>query len=151
MNQPCPFCSLSIQEQIFWGLDKVMAVYNISPILPGHSMIIPRRHVVTINELDNEEMTKFFTFARQVTQLLMRAFEADGFDWSLQESEAAGQSFAHLHLHIIPRKTGDLKRPGDWYALLQQNRHVMIDNPDRKLLAPNEISNIIEFIKSHKH
>lgn len=151
MNQSCPFCSLSLQEQVFWDSGEMLAVYNISPILPGHSMVIPRRHVVTINELNGQEMAEFFVFARQVTHLLMRAFDAEGFDWSLQESAAAGQSVAHLHLHIIPRKTDDLKQPDDWYALLEQNRHVMIDSPGRKLLNTDEIRNIIGFIKSHKH
>jgi bis(5'-adenosyl)-triphosphatase len=150
MIQPCPFCSSSVQDQIFHESGKMMAVYNIAPILPGHSLIIPRRHVVSINELNDEEMTEFFSFTRQVTQLLLHVFESEGFDWSLQESEAAGQSIAHLHLHIIPRKTGDLKRPGDWYALLQQNSQELIDSPGRKQLASDEISNIIGFIKSHK-
>lgn len=79
----------------------------------------------------------------------MNVFDADGFDWSLQESEAAGQSVSHLHLHIIPRKGGDLNRPGDWYALLEKQRQTMIDSPGRKKLSPEEIKNTVAYIKKH--
>jgi len=148
MNKACPFCSAEIENQVFLGTESLMAVYNIAPILPGHSMVIPRRHVETIFDLNENELAEMFRFSRKVTELLMKVFDCEGFDWSLQESEAAGQSVAHLHLHIIPRKPGDLARPGDWYAQLEeQRRSAMIDSPGRRPLSSDEIKHVITFIK----
>lgn len=150
MNSACPFCSLGIDNQVFLGNKNMMAVYNLAPILPGHSMVIPRRHVETIFDLTENELAELFRFSRKVTALLMKVFGGEGFDWSLQESEAAGQSVAHLHLHIIPRKPGDLARPGDWYAQLEeQRRAAVIDSSGRKPLSSKEIKNMITFIKNH--
>lgn len=147
MKKDCPLCSPKIRDHIFKETGNMIAVYNIAPILPGHSMIVPKRHVETIFELNDEELADLFRFSREITHLLMNVFDADGFDWSLQESAAAGQSISHLHLHIIPRKTGDLKRPGDWFALLEKQRHTLIDSPRRAKLSPDEIKSTIAFIQ----
>jgi bis(5'-adenosyl)-triphosphatase len=150
MNNTCPFCSTGIENQVFLGNKNMLAIYNLAPILPGHSMVIPRRHVETIFDLNENELAELFRFSRKVTALLMKVFGGEGFDWSLQESEAAGQSVTHLHLHIIPRKPGDLARPGDWYAQLEeQRRAAVIDDKGRKPLSSNEIKNVITFIKNH--
>ncbi len=150
MNKACQFCSAEIENQVFLGTESLMAVYNIAPILPGHSMVIPRRHVETIFDLNEDELAELFRFSRKTTDLLMKVFDCEGFDWSLQESEAAGQSVAHLHLHIIPRKPADLARPGDWYAQLEeQRRSAMIDSPGRRPLSSDEINHVITFIKNH--
>jgi bis(5'-adenosyl)-triphosphatase len=149
MKNNCPFCSPEIRSHIIRKTEDLIAVYNIAPILPGHTMIVPRRHVETIFDLNDQELAGFFRFAKEITQLLMQIFGSEGFDWSLQESEAAGQSIDHLHLHIIPRKTGDLRQPGDWYAMLEEQRHEMIDNPGRKKLSPEEMKKTIAFIQKH--
>lgn len=148
MKNNCPFCSPEISEQIIHENNQMLAVYNIAPILPGHSLVIPRKHLESINELSEQELLEFFTFARKTTRILCSAFGSDGFDWSLQESEAAGQSIAHLHLHIIPRMAGDLKKPGDWYPMLEQNR-CFIDSPERKSLSREEIKSIVSEIQKY--
>ena len=149
MKENCPLCSPKIRDHIFSESGAMMAIYNIAPILPGHSMIVPKRHVESIFKLNDEELVDLFRFSREITHLLMNVFGADGFDWSLQESEAAGQSVSHLHLHIIPRQTGDLKQPGDWYAMLEKQRHTLIDNPGRKKLSLEEMKNTVAYIQQH--
>ncbi|MGB4205219.1 MAG: HIT family protein [Bacteroidales bacterium] len=148
MNHDCPFCSPSIEDHVFMETTDMLAVYNISPILPGHSMVIPRRHVESVNDLSDNELDLLFRFARKVTKLLVSFFKAEGFDWSLQESEAAGQSIYHVHLHIIPRKTGDLEQPGDWYSRLQESKKELIDNSLRRKLSKKEISEIVTSLKT---
>jgi bis(5'-adenosyl)-triphosphatase len=149
MKENCPLCSPKIRDHIFRETVKMMAVYNIAPILPGHSMIVPKRHIESIFGLNDDELAELFRFSREITHILMNVFGSDGFDWSLQESEAAGQSVSHLHLHIIPRKNFDLKRPGDWYALLEKQRQTMIDSPGRKKLSPEEIKSTVAYIQKH--
>ena len=148
MENRCPFCSDQIKKQVFLECDDMLAIYNISPILPGHSLIIPKKHFETINDFTESELTVFFNFARKATQLLCLAFGSEGFDWSLQESEAAGQSIPHLHLHIIPRKKNDLNNPGDWFQMLEKNRYQALDSKNRKPVSSTEIESVIRHIRS---
>jgi len=114
----CPFCATTIPDLTFMESDRFRAIVNIAPILPGHSLVIPKRHVESLLALDDAEIAEMVNLSRRAAALLKRAHEADGFDWTIQESEAAGQSVPHLHLHLIPRKKGDLPDPGDWYPRL---------------------------------
>jgi bis(5'-adenosyl)-triphosphatase len=149
MIQQCPFCSANILKHVFLDSGSMRAVYNIAPILPGHSMVIPRRHIESIFELSENEISELFSFARRTTHVLMKSFTADGYDWSIQESETAGQTIMHLHLHIIPRKKGDLKEPGDWYPMLERNRNTWIDSHNRERLGDNEIENLLAHIRKY--
>ncbi len=109
-----------------------MAVLNHSPILPGHLLIIPEQHIESLHALAEEQIGRFFTFARAITGFITQLHNADAYDWSLQEGEAAGQSVSHLHLHIIPRQTNDLNPDEDWYVKLQTSK--AIDDSNREIM-----------------
>ena len=111
----CPFCRPWISEAVFAESQNFMAVYNIAPILPGHSLIVPKRHLESILDLSENELSEMMIFARKVTTVLLEVFHAEAFDWSVQDKEAAGQTISHLHLHMVPRLVGDLNEPGNWY------------------------------------
>ncbi len=115
----CPFDYPRIRTTEYAGNDDFAAIYNIAPVLPGHSLIVPRRHVARLGFLSEDEMCRFFTFARKITEFLVVQFEADGFDWTIQDGLSAGQTVGHVHLHVIPRWPDDLPSPGDWYSLLK--------------------------------
>ena len=53
----CPFCHTSIADAVFARSDNFLAVYNIAPIFPGHSLIIPRKHIESVMGLDEEKLT----------------------------------------------------------------------------------------------
>ena len=108
----CPFCNESIQSSVFYETRDFMAVFNIAPVLPGHSLVIPRAHHTSILSLSDEELTDFFKTARSALLILMKAFHTEAFDWSIQEKPEAGQTIEHLHLHIVPRVMDDLLHPG---------------------------------------
>src|ERR1041385_9572891 len=88
----CPFDRERITRPTLAGNDRFAAIYNVAPIVPGHSLVVPRRHVERFMGLNESELCQFFVFARRVTDMLMAAFEADGFDWSIQDGESAGQT-----------------------------------------------------------
>lgn len=121
-KEDCPFDNHKVDEAEFAGTEDFAAIYNSAPVLPGHTLIIPRRHVENLLDLEDTECCRMVEFARQVTKVLLSVFEADSFDWTIQNGEAAGQTVPHVHLHIIPRYTGDLAAPGDWYPELEQMR-----------------------------
>ena len=124
-----------------------MAIYNIAPVLPGHSLVIPKRHITGILELDHDQLAGFFETARIALKILMKAFNTDAFDWSVQEKPEAGQTIAHLHLHIVPRIKNDMKNPGDWYPLIRENDEALIDSLNRKRLNQQAMQQIVSELK----
>jgi len=143
----CPFCAHNVQSSVFYSYGANLAIYNIAPVLPGHSLIIPQRHVTGIMQLSRSELTDFFETARMALKVLMKAFNTDSFDWSVQEKPEAGQTIEHLHLHIVPRLKGDLKHPGDWYPLIQNNDEDIIDSIYRTKLNQNAMQQIVSELK----
>ena len=150
----CPFCSSNINHARFHESENFLAIYNIAPILPGHSLIIPKWHVESLLELDDEKLYELMMFSRDTTKILLSVFKSSGFDWTIQEGEEAGQSIPHLHLHLIPRRQNDLSQPGDWYPLVKESEAEIIDSEARPRLSANEmkviVSKIREFIDLRK-
>lgn len=108
----CIFCAIVagdlpssvVHEDAHW-----MAVMDIHPIRSGHVLIVPKRHVGRIAELDPSAQQRLFAMADAV----MRAQEASGHavgggNLLLNDGIAANQHIPHLHLHCIPRKRGDM-------------------------------------------
>jgi bis(5'-adenosyl)-triphosphatase len=124
-----------------------MAIYNIAPVLPGHSLVIPKAHLTGILELSDKQLFDFFDTARMALRILMKAFNTDAFDWSIQEKPEAGQTIEHLHLHIVPRLKGDLPRPGEWYPLIHLNDEEIIDSGNRARFGAGAIQQIVDVLK----
>jgi bis(5'-adenosyl)-triphosphatase len=148
---PCPFCDPAVQAATFAETERFRAIYNIAPILPGHSLVIPKAHVESFMDLSDEDTAGLMIFARQVARLLGKAFKAASFDWTIQDGLPAGQTVAHLHLHLIPRKTDDLPSPGDWYPRLEENEMGLaggIDSATRTRLKAHEMKTIIDTLRN---
>lgn len=144
----CPFCQKDISEIAFLENENFYAIYNIAPILPGHSLIIPKKHKFSLFELNEEELKQFILLGQKAGKVLSKAFNVDAFNWSIQEREVAGQSVPHLHMHVIPRKKGDLKSPGDWYPMLEEkfySKH--IDSKERSQLTREQMVKIVMHLK----
>jgi bis(5'-adenosyl)-triphosphatase len=144
----CPFCDVDIAASAFVRDAGFLALYDISPVLPGHSLILPRRHVERLLDLGDDELAAMMVFARMVTRILVRAFKADGCDWAIQDGAAAGQTVPHLHLHVIPRHAGDLPDPGDWYPALMKSEAAPIDSRIRPRLSTAEFAQITEKLRA---
>ena len=147
LRNNCPFCNSNIDEARFSESENFLAIYNIAPILHGHSLILPKRHVESLLELNNEELHEMMIFSRNTTKMLLEMFKSSGFDWTIQEGEDAGQSVPHLHLHLIPRKSNDLPQPGDWYPLLRESESEIIESSTRARLLPDEMKLIVSEIQ----
>ncbi|NWJ50868.1 MAG: HIT family protein [Bacteroidetes bacterium] len=144
----CPFCNPDISITSFSESQNFWAIYDIAPILPGHSLIIPKRHIKSIQELSTEQFDEFFQFGREVTKKLSLFFKTDAFDWIIQENEEAGQSIPHLHLHIILRTKDDLPNAGDWYSVLKnKNKEEVVDSENRPRFSIDELTNIAKKLK----
>jgi bis(5'-adenosyl)-triphosphatase len=147
MNQlqpaTCPFCRDEVQAAHFAASDHFLALYNLAPILPGHSLVVPRRHILSLMELGDPELCELTLFSRDIVKVLQKAFGSRSFDWTIQEGVEAGQTIPHLHLHLIPRTQGDLSQPGDWYPLMQQSEAEIIDSAARPRLSEHDMMSIV--------
>lgn len=81
------------------------------PVSPGHALIIPRRHVVSFFDLTQDERQDMFNMVDEVKRILDDRFHPDGYNIGVNIGEAAGQSIFHVHLHLIPRYSGDVPNP----------------------------------------
>ncbi len=138
----CIFCNPEIAGKSFYANEQFSAIYNIAPILPGHTLVIPRLHIQSLFELSDAALGEMMVFARKVTSLLNTVFDCDGFDWTIQDGVSAGQTIPHLHLHIIPRKPLDLPEGQDWYGKIEENEHRLIDSERRERLSDQEYIDI---------
>ncbi len=145
----CPFCDPGILGATFLETEHFRAVYNISPILPGHSLVIPKWHVASYMDLTAPELTEMMLLIQRGCRVLENVFQTKGFNLALQEELIAGQSVPHLHFHIIPRKTGDLPEPGGWYPKLQQEFYKgVIDNTQRPRYTAAELGQIAGHLRA---
>lgn len=104
----CPFChpGAAILEN---GL--AFALLDMSPVTPGHLLLIPRRHVADWFDTTAEERGDILALADAARAWLIREYSPDGFNLGVNAGEAAGQTVFHVHLHLIPRYKGDVANP----------------------------------------
>lgn len=104
----CAFCSdQNIRGREIVRDDLVFAFPTNIPIVPGHTLICPVRHVETFAQLSAHERDAIFSLAENVKKVLAGLYGSEGFHEVWNEGAVAGQSIPHFHLHIVPRKRGD--------------------------------------------
>jgi diadenosine tetraphosphate (Ap4A) HIT family hydrolase len=81
------------------------------PVSPGHALVIPKRHVATIFDLTSEEYLDLWTLVRDVRNAAADDYGVRDFNIGLNDGERAGQTVMHAHIHIIPRRSGDVADP----------------------------------------
>jgi diadenosine tetraphosphate (Ap4A) HIT family hydrolase len=81
------------------------------PVAPGHTLIIPRRHVSAFFDLSLSELQAMWALVSETRRLLDFKFHPDGFNLGVNVGQEAGQTIGHAHLHLIPRHRGDVANP----------------------------------------
>ena len=106
----CPFCPpIAAPPLLETGL--AFAVFDRFPVNPGHVLVLPRRHVADIFELTEDELRDVLRLLAQARRRLAADFPAAGFNLGVNVGDAAGQTIAHAHVHLIPRYAGDVPDP----------------------------------------
>jgi len=111
---PCAFCSLP-DARIWLQNPAALAFRDGYPVSVGHTLVIPRRHVLSIFECAPEELMQLWTLVEEVRATLLRelptSLQPDGFTIGVNDGLAAGQTILHGHIHVIPRRVGDVIDP----------------------------------------
>ena len=111
MNSECLFCSIT-QERIVLENDLAYAVRDGFPVTEMHSIIIPKRHIKDYFDLNKDELLACDHLIRSLKQEISNLDNSvNGFNIGMNAGESAGQTIFHCHIHLIPRRTGDVDNP----------------------------------------
>tara|TARA_B100000989_G_scaffold293170_1_gene270141 strand:+ start:539 stop:898 length:360 start_codon:yes stop_codon:yes gene_type:complete len=91
--------------------ENAFAIYDGFPVSKGHVLVIPKRVVTEIFDLNDEEYSSCFNLVKDVKKILEEEFKPDGFNIGINNGEKAGQTIFHAHIHVIPRYSGDVDNP----------------------------------------
>ena len=106
----CPFCALPAKRVLFRN-DAAVAVRDAYPVTPGHTLVIPRRHVASYFDATPLEREAMLALLDAAKQQLQAEFGPAGYNIGINDGAAAGQTIGHLHMHLIPRYAGDRPDP----------------------------------------
>jgi histidine triad (HIT) family protein len=115
MADDCLFCSIVAGETpSVWVLDtpEVVAFLDHRPLFPGHTLVLPRRHVETLRDLDDATRSVLFAALQQVAAAVQDAMGAQGSFVAM--NNVVSQSVPHLHVHVVPRNRKDGLRGFFW-------------------------------------
>ena len=127
------------QEKTIYSIYRLKKFRYISPIVPGHVMICPKRVVPRVEQLNKEEVIDLALSCHKVAPVLQKHFNATALNISTQDGPDAGQSIPHVHYHILPRKPNDFPNTDDIYKELQKDKQAMIDDALRKKRSIEEM------------
>ncbi len=134
-EEDCSFCRIikGVDEGLVaYEDDEHIALMDIHPYNPGHSLVIPKKHYPTIMDMPRSEAGRLFEKVWLVARATVNALKADGVNIGQNNGFAARQVINHVHVHVIPRFYGDTDN-GSW--------------PNRKTIAVEEMVRLANLIK----
>ena len=110
MSDTCPFC-YPASDQIFFRGSRVIGLWDAHPVSPGHALLIPVRHVASWFEADSNEQQELVAAIEEARAAIESHYTPHGYNVGINIGAPAGQTVFHLHVHVIPRYTGDVPDP----------------------------------------
>ena len=111
MFKPCLFCNKK-KQKIVYESKLFFVVRDSYPVTKHHTLIIPHRHVSNFFDLRENEFIDLNKILKKQRQLLLNLDkEISGFNVGVNAGVDSGQSIMHCHIHLIPRRKGDIKNP----------------------------------------
>jgi diadenosine tetraphosphate (Ap4A) HIT family hydrolase len=107
---PCAFCTLK-PDRVLGENEHAVWILDAHPVSPGHSLIIPKRHVESFFETTTPERDAMLSLLDQAKLHVCQRHAPAGYNIGINEGFAAGQTVMHLHVHLIPRFMGDSDAP----------------------------------------
>jgi ATP adenylyltransferase len=104
----CILCALRDRDPELVNLEvcrseRLIVTVNLYPFNPGHVMIFPSRHILSIGELSDEEALEMHRMASRITGIIQEEYSPSGFNVGYNLGRGSGASIEHLHMHIVPR------------------------------------------------
>jgi histidine triad (HIT) family protein len=110
----CPFCAIVAGGPAHVVLDEPEAVafLDVRPLFPGHTLVVPRSHIETLEDLPSGDLGPYFAAVQRVTSAVRQAMGAVGSFIGINNT--VSQSVPHLHTHVVPRNPKDGLRGFFW-------------------------------------
>ena len=110
-NNPCLFCNINSKDLVFDN-EFAFASFDSYPVSKYHSLIVPKRHILDYFELTNDELLACNDLIKKIKKKIQNDDKTvNGFNIGTNSGVAAGQSIMHCHIHLIPRRKGDVDNP----------------------------------------
>ena len=111
LTEECLFCNKK-KQKIIYSSKFIYLVRDSFPVTKYHSLIIPHRHVSNFFDLNNDELKNLSKILKKERQSLLNLDkEITAFNVGVNAGKDAGQSVMHCHIHLIPRRKGDIENP----------------------------------------
>ena len=112
LDKECFFCNRAKQESIYSSQFLFVVRDNKFPVTKHHTLIATHRHVSDFFDLNNDELSDLVKVLKKQRELLLSLDkEITGFNVRVNAGVDAGQSIMHCHIHLIPRRKGDMDNP----------------------------------------
>jgi histidine triad (HIT) family protein len=111
----CLFCAIVAGTKpghVVLDEPDVVAFLDVRPVFKGHTLVVPRAHVVTLPDMTTEQITDVFVAVQRCAAAMVDALGADG-SWVAQNN-VVSQAVPHVHVHVVPRRRGDGLRGFFW-------------------------------------
>lgn len=139
MSEDCIFCAIvdgEIPSRTVYEDEETLAFLDANPLAPGHTLVIPKAHYETLNDLPEDRGVDVFDTLQYLVPAVEDSVGADASNVAFNNGSAAGQEVPHVHGHIIPRFEGDGGAP----------IHAIVgERPD---LSDDDLDDIVEDIKA---
>jgi histidine triad (HIT) family protein len=107
-HESCLFCKIvrgEVESHLVFEDDLSLAFLDHRPLFPGHCLLVPKSHLVTLTDLPADLITPLFTNARLLATAVEQGVQAEGTFVAM--NNRVSQSVPHLHIHIVPRRKKD--------------------------------------------
>ena len=128
-NNPCLFCNIR-ESGIAAENEFAYASYDSYPVSDFHCLIIPKRHVKDYFEMSDEELLACNNLIRKIkNDILAKDKTVKAFNIGTNAGKISGQSIMHCHIHLIPRRDGDVENPqGGVRSVIPKKQHYKREN-----------------------
>lgn len=109
-KKSCPFCCLP-ENRIIFETNYSFVIRDGFPVSDGHTLVIPKRHIPSIFDATPEEQTDILVALEKSKKQLDETLNPSGYNIGINDGSSAGQTVMHLHVHLIPRYSGDQEDP----------------------------------------
>ena len=128
-NNPCLFCNAE-ESGIAAENEFAFASYDTYPVSDFHCLIIPKRHVKDYFEMSDEELLACNDLITKIkNEILTKDKSVKAFNIGTNAGKISGQSIMHCHIHLIPRREGDVDNPqGGVRSVIPKKQHYKREN-----------------------
>jgi histidine triad (HIT) family protein len=106
----CIFCKIinrEIPADIVYEDEHAIAFLDIKGVHPGHTLLVPKKHLENIYAFDDITASKIFSVIPKIARAIKTSLQSDGINIGMNNETAAGQVVFHAHIHIMPRYKND--------------------------------------------